>query len=91
MKKYNYRKYELLDKGIHPIDEDEFTLEYLNENFEEVRTMAGSFRQGDVIREMDEMAFNQVRNNLLDTLIRDEVLTEIDGDYYLVEKLEDLD
>ena len=77
----------LLSMGIYPIDDDSYYRDILNDVYDSIKIGNLEYGAGQVLQEVDPVAFRCSKNDYFDSLKTDEVVCEIDGNYYRIDVL----
>lgn len=64
------------------IDTEEMTVDMLNDVYGSVEVAGYKYDTGNLLKEIDEIAFREAMNNYVDSQITDGDIVEIDDEYY---------
>lgn len=85
-------KRRLKTHGIRPVDVDDYTEERINEN-KSVEILGSTYRQGSIIRQIDEVHFRYCCRDTERANVDDGLWMEVRGDFYdvdtVIQKLTD--
>jgi len=74
-----------------PVDEDDYFEDMLDDCYKPYEPFGGlCFTAGQVLKAVDPVGFDVLKNEYMDTLVADGVLIEHEGKYYKVEELESI-